>query len=160
MIQSLNAMIRREDGSAAIEMGIALPVLVMFIYAIFQAGLVFQANAGVQHALGEASRSAVVFPAPSDEDLAEEIIAKSFGTYNGTLAAATIATLGDEDGDPTGARTITLTYSQPTDLLFIDGPTVNITKSKTLWTAIGGGTVGTVTCEPDEDGDMACAAVE
>lgn len=160
MTEKLCTIARREDGTAAIEMGIALPVLVMFIYAIFQAGLVFQANAGVQHALGEAARSAVVYPAPTDEALATEIVSKSFGTYNGTLAAASIETLGDDDGDPTGARTITLTYSQPTDLLFIEGPTVDIVKSKTVWTAIGGGTVGEVTCEPNSDGEMTCSAVE
>ncbi len=30
-----------------------MPILVLFIYGIFQVGLLFQANAGMQHALGE-----------------------------------------------------------------------------------------------------------
>lgn len=155
---SKQLIIRNEEGGAAIEMSIALPVLVMFIYGIFQVGLVFQANAGVQHALGEAAREATIHPVPSDVDLAEIIHDKRFGTHNGTLAAAKFVTNTDEDGDPDGSRTLTLTYSQPTDLLFIEGPTFAVTKSKTFYTAIGNDTPGTTTCDFDEDGDMACSS--
>ena len=47
---------RDERGAAAIEMALALPVLVTMIYGIFQVGLLYQANAGMQHALGEGAR--------------------------------------------------------------------------------------------------------
>jgi Flp pilus assembly protein TadG len=43
---------KSEDGAAAVEMALALPVLVSMIYGIFQVGLLYQANAGMQHALG------------------------------------------------------------------------------------------------------------
>ena len=43
-----------------IEMAIALPMLILFIYGIFQVGVVFQANAGMQHALGEGARLATL----------------------------------------------------------------------------------------------------
>ena len=157
MTMKTGNLIRDEQGGAAIEMGIALPVLVMFIYGMFQMGLVFQANAGVQHALGEAARSATIHPVPSDVALAEMIEDKRFGTHNGTLASLTIVTNTDSDGTPDGSRTLTLSYTQPTDFLFFEGPTVDVTESKTFYTAITPETMGTTTCAPNDEGDMTCS---
>ena len=57
-------MIRRlkrdEQGAAAVEMALALPVLIIFIYGIFQIGMVMAASAGMQHALGEGARLATI----------------------------------------------------------------------------------------------------
>ena len=50
MIQLLR---RDERGAAVIEMAIVLPVLILFIYGIFQVGILYQANAGMQHALAK-----------------------------------------------------------------------------------------------------------
>ena len=43
---------RDERGAATIEIAIALPILVLFIYGMFTIGVLFQANAGLQHSLG------------------------------------------------------------------------------------------------------------
>ena len=56
----LHQLKRDERGAAAIEMAIVLPVLILFIYGIFQVGILYQANAGMQHALGEGARFAVL----------------------------------------------------------------------------------------------------
>ena len=53
----LTLLRRDQDGAAAVEMALALPVLVSMIYGIFQVGLLYQANAGMQHALGEGARA-------------------------------------------------------------------------------------------------------
>lgn len=150
-------ILREEQGAAAVEMALSLPVLVTFIYGLFQMGLVFQANAGIQHALGEAARDATIHPVPSDVDLAEIIQDKRFGTHNGTLTGTTIVTNVNGDGDPDGTRTLTLTYEQPTDFIFFEGPTVQLTKSKTYYTAITSGAAGTTSCAYNADGDMACS---
>lgn len=153
----INRLITRsEEGNAAVETALALPILITFIYGLFQMGLVFQANAGIQHALGEAARDATIHPVPTDVQLAEMIEDKRFGTYNGTLTGTTIVTNTNADGDPDGTRTMTLTYSQPTDFIFFQGPTVQLSKSKTYYTAITSGAAGTTSCAFDEDGDMAC----
>ena len=115
-------------GSAAIEFAVALPVLMMLIWGMFQIGLVFQANAGIQHALGEASRYATIFPTPTDTQIQDTITARKFGLGTGTWDTPEITT------DTTaGTKTITVRYSQPTNFLFIDGPTISLTKSKVIY---------------------------
>ena len=54
--------LKRDDrGAAAIEMALALPILVSMIYGLFQVGLLYQANAGMQHALGEGARLSTIY---------------------------------------------------------------------------------------------------
>ncbi len=58
---TLHNLLRRcQRGAAAIEFALVVPILVLFIYGIFQIGLLFQANAGMQHALGEGARYATL----------------------------------------------------------------------------------------------------
>ena len=47
---------RDQRGAAAIEAAIAMPVLVVMIYGVFATGQLFEANAGMEHALGEGAR--------------------------------------------------------------------------------------------------------
>lgn len=121
---------RNESGASAIEFAIAVPVLVSMIYGIFTIGLLFQANAGLQHALGEAARAATLFPTPTDEQLQDMLEAKEFGLGGGTLETPVIST------DSTNHfMTISLTYHRPLHFLFVDGPTVTLTKSKKVYLA-------------------------
>ena len=55
-----------ERGVAMIEMAFALPILLLFVFGIFQFGVILQANAGIQHALGEGARYATLYPKPAD----------------------------------------------------------------------------------------------
>jgi Flp pilus assembly protein TadG len=116
------------EGAAAIEFAIAVPVLTVMIWGMFQIGLIFQANAGMQHSLGEAARYATIFPTPTDTQLQNRITARKFGLGNGTWGTPTIAT-----DAAAGTKTITVTYSQPTDFLLFSGPTVTMTKSKVVY---------------------------
>jgi Flp pilus assembly protein TadG len=122
-------------GSTAIEFAVALPALVTIIWSIFQTGLIFQANAGVQHALGEAARYATLFPTPTDAQIQARITAKKFGVQNGTWNTPVIDNTNVAPANG-GYKTITVTYSQPTDFLFFNGPTVNITKSKIIYLSL------------------------
>ena len=117
-------------GAGVIEFAIAVPVLTVFIYGIFVVGKLFEANAGMQHALGEAARYATLYPTPTDDQLKAMMTAKKFGTSNngGTLSALAISTSGN-------TKTMTLTYSQPTDFLLFNGPNVSITRSKKVYLA-------------------------
>lgn len=121
---------RDEAGATAIETAIILPILILFIYGIFVVGMLLRANAGMQHALGEGARYATIFPTPSDSQIEALVDAKKFGTDIGTLSAPTIVTNAAER-----YKEISLTYSQPTDFLFFEGPTVNITRSKRVYLA-------------------------
>lgn len=119
---------RNDQGAAAIEFALAVPILVMFIYGIFRIGLLMEANAGMQHALGEAARYATIFPTPSDTALQDKITSHKFGLDGGTWSTPSITT-------DTTAKTklIRVTYSQPTDFLFFPGPTVSLTRSKLVY---------------------------
>jgi len=127
-------LIRRDErGAAVIEMAFVLPVLILFIYGIFQVGILYQANAGMQHALGEGARMATLCrPVTGGCNVATttEIKAKMngsvFGTKPGTFTIP----------DPTTVNrvmTLTVNYTQPTNFLFFPGPTVNLSRTKVVY---------------------------
>jgi Flp pilus assembly protein TadG len=114
-------------GSSAVELSIALPILVSLIWGIFQLALVFQANAGILNALARGARLATIYPTPADSAIQDEITSGKFGLNNGTWGTPTIVT-----DAAAGTKTITVTYTQPLSFLFIGGPNVTFTKSKVV----------------------------
>ncbi|MBA3730486.1 MAG: pilus assembly protein, partial [Sphingomonas sp.] len=73
----LTTLRRNERGAAAIEFAIAVPILILMIYGIFRLGLLFQANAGMQHALGEGARYATIYPTPTNTQIQTKMNARS-----------------------------------------------------------------------------------
>ena len=86
-------LIKRDNrGVAVIEIAIVLPVLILFIYGIFQIGILYQANAGMQHALGEGARFATLCKPvtggcniSTDAQITAKMNAAVFGTKPGTF---------------------------------------------------------------------------
>jgi Flp pilus assembly protein TadG len=139
-MRKLVALRRSDRGAAAIEMAIALPVLVSIVWGIFQIGIAGQAIAGMQHGLGEGARYATlclnptsqgVCSPPSSTQLIARVNSKLFGTGNGTFDTPTV----DTTTASTGYLTITVNYHQPMNFLFFMGPTINITRSKRVYLA-------------------------
>lgn len=132
-------MIRRsklldnQGGATVVEFAIALPLLVTLIYGIFTWGMVFQANAGLQHALGEAARYATIYPTPTDAQIQSKIASSDFGLGGGTLKPPVI---DNSKLTSDGYKTITLEYSRPTDFVFFTGPTVNLIKAKRVYVSV------------------------
>ncbi|HVE00427.1 MAG TPA: TadE/TadG family type IV pilus assembly protein [Sphingomicrobium sp.] len=131
----LKILRRDEEGAAAIEFAIAVPILVTMLYGIFQVGLLFQANAGMQHALGEGARYATLClsptstgcTVPTDANIKAKINAKLFGKSDGTF------TVSDPVTTSNSYKTLTVTYSRAMNFLFFQGPTVTLTRSKTVY---------------------------
>jgi Flp pilus assembly protein TadG len=133
--------LRRDDGGAAvIEMAIALPVLVTFIWGIFQIGIAGQAIAGMQHGLGEGARYATLClnptsngtcTMPSATQIAARVNSKLFGTNTGTFYTPTV----DTTTASSGYITLSIRYTQALNFLFFMGPTVDITRSKRVYLA-------------------------
>jgi Flp pilus assembly protein TadG len=121
---------RDHSGLAAVEFAVAVPILITFIWGIFQVALVFRASSGMQHALGEAARFATIWPTPSDTAIQSKITAKKFGVNGGTWGTPLITT-----NTTANTKTIRVTYSQPTDFLFFSGPTISLTKEKVVYLA-------------------------
>ena len=136
------SILRNQVGAAAIEFAIAVPVLVVMIYGIFQIGIAFQASAGMQHALGEGARLATICQNPTangvcsvatDAEIEAKINAKVFGTGVGTFSQPTVTTPATTVC--TSCRELSVTFSMPTSFLLFQGPTINLTRSKRVYVA-------------------------
>ncbi|HEU5481558.1 MAG TPA: TadE/TadG family type IV pilus assembly protein [Sphingomicrobium sp.] len=129
-MRRLRHLLADRIGSAAVEFAIAVPVLVMMVWGIIQIAIVFQANAGMQHALGEGARLATIWPTPGDTLIQNKITAAKFGLGNGTWDTPVIAT------DTTAkTKTISVSYHQPTDFLLFPGPTIDLSATKVVYLA-------------------------
>jgi len=73
-------LLRRREGVAAVEMALALPVIMAMILGILSSGSMFFSQNELNHAVGEAARYATISPQPSDE----QILAMALKSYNGT----------------------------------------------------------------------------
>jgi Flp pilus assembly protein TadG len=127
-----------ESGAAAVEMAFAIPVLIVMIWAFVQLAEVYRAVAGIQQALGEGARyatlclsqSATGCTAPTTAQVKAKINSSVYGIGPGTFTVA----------DPTSGTSgtakyydLTVSYSQPTDLLMFPGPTMSLSRSKRVW---------------------------
>ena len=140
MTNAAKRLTKAEDGAAAIEMAIALPVLVLFIIGIFSFGQVFQAQAGMQHALGEGARYATLClnpntsgtcTLPTSTAIKARVNAKLFGTSNGTFDTPTV----DTSTASSGYVTVTVTYHQAMNFVFFSLPSQTFTQSKVVYLA-------------------------
>lgn len=138
---TMGKLLRRDEtGAAAIEMAISLPVLLVMIYGIFQVGLMFQANAGMQHALGEGARYAsLCIPtsdacnAPADSAIVTRMEGKLFGTNIGSFGTPTVGT--PSSATCTFCRDLQVTYTVTPNFLFFNGPAVTLTRTKRVYIA-------------------------
>lgn len=126
-----------ERGAAAIEMAIAVPVLVLMLWGIFQVGIAFQANAGMQHALGEGARLATICKDPtsdgicstaSDSEIKALIAAKAFGTGIGAFTVTNVV-------NGVGYKDLGVTFTMPMNFLFFNGPAVSLSRTKRVYVA-------------------------
>ena len=124
---------------AAIEMAIAVPVLTLLLWGIFQIGIAFQASAGMQHALGEGARMATIcIPTsggacgvPTNDAIKNKISAKVFGTGVGTFGTPSVT-----DGPAnSGYKDLSVTFTMPMNFLFFNGPNVSLTRTKRVYIA-------------------------
>jgi Flp pilus assembly protein TadG len=128
--------LRDEKGAAAIEFAIAVPVLILIIWGIFQIAIVLQARAGVQQALGEGARYATIYDTttnsrPTDSQISAKITSAKFGIRDGTWHTPVIDDSNESSG---GYITISVEYDLSTDFLFFQGPDVTLTESKRVYT--------------------------
>jgi Flp pilus assembly protein TadG len=126
--------LKRDDrGAAAIEMALALPILVSMIYGLFQVGLLYQANAGMQHALGEGARMATLYErytsinVPTDAAIKSRMTTKLFGKGDGAFTVADPVT-------GSGYKDLSITYSKKMNFIFFNGPTITLTRTKRAYT--------------------------
>jgi hypothetical protein len=113
-------------------MAFALPILVMLLWMMIQLGLVFRAMSGIQHALGEGARAATLWPVPTNETIEDKMEAAVYGIGPGDFTIVD-PVAGTADGS--NFLDLQVTYTQDTDLLFLPGPTISVSRSKRVWVA-------------------------
>ena len=136
-------MIRRltknQTGSATVEMAFALPALIVMLWMIVQLGLVFRAMSGIQHALGQGARfatlcipSAAGCSRPTNAQIQTQVQNAVYGIGPGTFTYATpvAGTQGGAD-----YLDLTVSYTQNTNLIFLPGPSITVSRSKRVWVA-------------------------
>ena len=128
----LTKLRRNDRGAAVIETAFALPALIVMMWMIVQAGLVFRAMSGIQHGLGQGARLATLYPKPSDTAVQTAITNAVYGIGPGTFDIPT-PTTGTADG--ANYMDLKVTYTQPTDMLLFPGPTITVSRSKRVWIA-------------------------
>ena len=121
-------LLRNDSGTAIIEFAIALPVLILFVWGIFQVGIAFQASAGMQNALGEGARLATLYPKRSNTEIVAKINDKVFGTGIGTFAVTPIV-------DGTDYKDLKVSFTMTPNFLFFNGPQVTLVREKRVYTA-------------------------
>jgi len=129
----LKKLRRDEQGAAAMEMAFALPVLLLFVFGIFQFGVILQANAGMQRVLGEGARLATLYPQPADEAIVTKMDNSEFGMNVGTFHTPTISTPASTAC--TNCRTPKVTYTVTPNFVFLTAPAITLTQNKRVYTA-------------------------
>ena len=135
----LHKLIRDRSGVSAIEFALAFPIFIQMIWMIFQAGFVFQALSGMQHALGEGARYATIFPRPINTAIEQRMRDRVYGVSGVGQFTVNPITAGPNEmnGTSTAATSLILSvkYEQATSLLIVPGPTISVTRTKQVWIA-------------------------
>lgn len=123
-----------ERGATVVEFAFAFPALIVLIYCIAQLGMVYRAMSGIQHALGEGARVATIWkkPAVTATDIKNKMNDVVYGIGPGTF------TIDEPAAGKTAAGTpyldLKVSYTQPTSLLLFPGPTINVSRTKRVYT--------------------------
>jgi Flp pilus assembly protein TadG len=141
-MKKLISLRRNDRGAAAIELAISLPVLLLFVYGIFEIGIAGQAIAGMQHGLGEGARLATICESPSstgtcgvpsDAEIKAKIQDKKFGVGVGTFDDPSVTT--PLASDCVNCRDLSVTFHMPMNFLFFSAPSIDITRTKRVYLA-------------------------
>lgn len=147
-MMSFKRLLKNEHGAAVVEMAIALPVLVTMIYGIFECSQLYEANAGMQHALGEGARVATLCipdssnstsgcDNPSDTTILNRERDTLFKPAGGSFSL-TIPSAGG------GFKTLQITYTRTMNFLLVPGPSITLTRTKLVYVPDNG--TSTATC--------------
>ncbi len=108
---------RNQEGAAAIEFALAMPLVIMLFFGMAQFGLILLANSGIRHALDKAARSATVYigaTSITDQQIRDTVNSSLYGIKSGTVSNPTV-TRGVINGIT--YVDITVTYSTPIDFI-------------------------------------------
>lgn len=128
--------LRRDGrGISALEFGLLAPVFIALIIGIGQMGILFQAQAGLRHAVQEGARYATLYVSnntgtkmrPTDAQIIAKVTSSEYGLNSAYITGPTVTT-----GTSNGATylDITMSYNVPLDFVFYRPPAVTLTETR------------------------------
>lgn len=118
-----------ESGATMVELAFAFPIFIMLLWMVVQLGMVYRANSGIQHALGQGARLATLYPTPDDSAIETNMSSAVYGIGPGEFTMSVTPNAAQRYKD------LQVTYRQATSLLLFPGPQISITKRKRVWVA-------------------------
>lgn len=116
---------RNDEGAAATEFALAVPIILLLFYGMAQFGIILLANAGIRHAVDAGARATTVYigATPMTDQQIRDIVTESlYGVVNGTVSTPSVIR-GSSNG--VNYVDISLAYSAPVDLIVYQyGPIV------------------------------------
>jgi Flp pilus assembly protein TadG len=121
----MKATRRSEAGMAILETALALPVLLLVLFAIMELGLAFARFQVVLNAAREGARAATIFKSPCNPTSIQQAATDEINKFNDNrLGMRTIMMTGFQpsaDGDACTARNITVTVQFVHEIPFTSG---------------------------------------
>ena len=140
-------LFRNAEGIGAVEFGLLAPVFFAFIIGITQVGILFQAQAGLRHAVQEGARYATLYvpnsagtvQRPTNTQIIAKINASKYGLNGGTVTGPTI-TSGTSSGTTSSGTAytttyldITMSYQVPLNFIFYTTSPITLTETRRVW---------------------------
>ena len=114
--------------ASAVEFALSAGILVLVLVGLAQVGMLFMANAGLRHAVGEGARLSTIFPTPSDSTIIAKVNSSRFGVNPAYISAGPTVTHGTENGAT--YTQVTMSYSVPLNFVFFSVPAVTLTETR------------------------------
>ena len=130
-MKTLRSLARAKRGAAAVEFALITPPLVLMLIGILQLGILYGANAGLEHAVAEGARFATISPSPSNDAIEERVTDKEFALRSDRLIGPTVSR-GVADG--TNYVDVSMSYDVPLDFVLFEGPTIRLTETRRAYT--------------------------
>ena len=127
------ALGRDNRGAGAVEFALAAPVLFLVIIGVAQLGILFFASAGLQNAVAEGARLAMIYPRPSDEEIADAVLDSRFGMKSAHIIGDPAIVHGTDENGFTYAD-ISLSYTVPLDFIFFEIDPITLTERRRVFT--------------------------
>lgn len=121
---------RADDGASAAEFALAAPFLIMLLTGIFQVGMLFLANAGLQQAIEAAARYATLYPRPTTEQISARVLEGGYGLRPSGIKGPSI-TYGATDGTP--YADISMSYAMQLDFIFFKSPPIELAHTRRVY---------------------------
>ena len=128
MIRFVKKLAADVRAASAVEFALSAGILVLMLVGIAQVGILFMANAGLRHAVGEGARLSTIFPTPSDSTIIAKVSSTRFGVNPAYIQEGPNVTHGVENGAT--FTEVSMTYSVPLNFVFFKIPGVTLTETR------------------------------